>query len=305
MQKSLRALLAILGLSFLAQFALADDILIATGDSKNGSAYSRMFRELMKVCPAADIKERETKGSVENLDLIANNEVQGALLQGDFLTYWNRKSPDRVANIKTLFPLHQEELHYIARADVKKVGGFMGFGGKEVYYDSLNDLKGRKLGAVGGSVITANVVSDMSGLGYQTVTYADNGKLVESLKAKEIDAILIVGGAQNKLVGELPADFKVLPIPQDIRDKLAKVYKSVELNYSNLNAVGVKSLATPAYFVVYNFDDPALAKQLLTLRACFKDQAPKIGNKPGTFAKWRQVKADDQGTWSYYTPAVK
>lgn len=305
MKKTLRALLAIFGLSLFAQFALADDILIATGDSKNGSAYSRMFRELMKVCPAADIKERETKGSVENLDLLANNEVQGALLQGDFLTYWSRKSPARVENIKTLFPLHQEELHYIARADVKKVGGFMGFGGKEVYYDSLNDLKGRKLGAVGGSVISANVVSDMSGLGYQTVTYPDNGKLVESLKAKEIDAILIVGGAQNKLVGELPADFKVLPIPQDIRDKLAKVYKPVELNYSNLNAVGVKSLATPAYFVVYNFDEPGLAKQLLSLRACFKEQAPKLANKPGVFAKWRQVKSDDPGTWSYYTPSVK
>lgn len=305
MKKSIRLLLAFVALSLSASFSFADDILIATGDSKNASVYSRMFRELMKVCPAADIKERETKGSVENLDLIANNEVQGALLQGDFLAYWNKRSPDRVANIKTLFPLHQEELHYIARADVKKVGGFMGFGGKEVYYDSLNDLKGRKLGAVGGSAITANVVSDMSGLGYQVVEYKDNGKLVESLKAKEIDSILIVGGAQNKLVSELPADFKILPIPQDIRDKLAKIYKPVELNYSNLNAVGVKSLATPAFFVVYNFDDPALAKQLLTLRACFKDQAPKLANRPGTFAKWRQVRADDPGSWAYYTPAVK
>lgn len=305
MKQTLRSLLALLAITFFAGSAFADDILIATGDSKNGSAYSRMFRELMKVCPAADIKERETKGSVENLDLLANNEVQGALIQGDFLTFWNRRSADRVANIKTLFPLHQEELHFVARADVKKVGGFMGFGGKEIYYDSLNDLKGRKLGAVGGSVVTANVVSDMSGLGYQVVTYNDNGKLVESLKAKEIDAILIVGGAQHKLVGELPADFKLLPIPQDIREKLAKVYKPVELNYSNLNAVGVKSLATPAYFVVYNFDEPGLAKQLLSLRACFKDQAPKLANKPGMFAKWRQVKADDQGTWSYYTPPVK
>lgn len=293
--------IALLLASFLAAPAFADDLVIATGDSKSGSAYSRTWRELVKVCPSAEYKERETlKGSTENIDLLTDNQVQGALLQGDFLAYWNKRSPDRVANVRVLFPLWNEELHYVARADVKKEGGFMGIGGKEVSYDTILDLKGRKIGAVGGSAVSGRVVSDSAGVGYSVVDYDDNTKLVEALKAKQIDAILITGGAQHKLVQGLDGNFKLLSVPAEVQAKLAKIYKSVDLNYANVNAVGVKSLATPAYVTVWNYTDADRVKQLLALRECFQREAPKLSSRSGTFAKWRQVNVNDKGNWAYY-----
>lgn len=293
--------IALLIASLCAAPAFADDLVIATGDSKAGSNYSRTWRELVKVCPSPEYKERETtKGSTENIDLLSDNQVQGALLQGDFLAYWNKRSPERVSNIRVLFPLYNEELHYAARADVKQEGGFLGYGGKKVSYDTILDLKGRKIGAVGGSAISGRVVSDSAGIGYEVVDFLNNTALVEALKTKQIDAILIVGGAQHPLVQGLDANFKLLSVPPEVQAKLAKIYKPVDLNYANVNAVGVKSLATPAYLTVWNYTDPDRVKQLIGLRDCFTREAPKISSRSGTFAKWRQVNVNDKGTWAYY-----
>ncbi len=309
--------IAALALSALvgAASAQAQAFPVATGDLKGGSTYAVMFNEYAKVCgPATGINfdAVQTTGGVQNKDLLVGNKVLAAILPSDLLFYTKMKNATSVANFKTVFALHPEELHFAARGDVKKEGGWLGtnYGAKEVKYDTVLNLAGRQVGAVGGSVVSGEIAASQLGINFTMREYANNDLLKAALLSGEVDSILVVGGAPHGLVKTLDRRFKLLPIPADLIKKTTTgegaLYSAAQVDYQNLGQTGVNTIATQAVLVSRVFRDKDMVNQLAKMRACFDNNLGKIQDSLGTHPKWQAVDAANHGKWTWYDlPATK
>jgi uncharacterized protein len=279
-----------------------DSFTVATGDSKAGSTYSQMFRELAKRCSSAmPMAEHETKrGSSENVDLLVGNQVNAAIVQSDLLFFTKMTDPAKVNNVKTLVGLHPEELHFIARGDVKKEGGVLGFGGKEVVFRSVQDLAGRTVGAVGGSVLSGRVFAAQSGLKFNVQPYEDTEALKAALLTGKIDTALFVAGAPSKAVASLDGRFRVLAVPPAIAKSVAGVYSPTKISYQNLAAAGVDTVSTQALMVTRVYRSKQMVDQLGKFRSCFENELGNIQDSKGTHPKWQDVDAAKLGKWDVY-----
>jgi len=288
--------------------AQAENFVVATGDGKSGSTYARMYKELAQRCnysaTGLTLAEQETTGSVKNVELLTGNQVNAAIVQSDLLFWTKMKDETKVANVRTLFALHPEELHFVARADTKKEGGFgvgsFKVGGTSITYNSVQDLTGRTVGAVGGSVMSANVVSAKSGLNFSVQEYPNNDAMKQDLLEGKIDAIVAVGGSPLGLVSSLDQRYRLLPVTESVQKALADIYQPAKLSYTNLNQAGVPTLATQALFVSRTYRSQDVQSQLKKLRDCFVKVVPDIQDARGTHSKWQSVDTADKGKWAYY-----
>lgn len=306
MKKSSRLIVAIAALALSAS-AMAESFQVATGDLKGGSTYVRMFTELSNRCgKELHLEQVGSTGSVKNVELLVSNAVNGAFVQSDLLAFRRMTDPASVENVRTVVALHPEQLHFVARGDVKVEGGFMGIGGKEVKYNTLNDLAGRPVGAVGGSVLSGRVVASKSGLKFNVVEFPNNETLQKALLEGKVDSILVVGGAPHALVGSLDRRFKLLSVPAETQKALGQIYAPAKVSYGNLNQAGVDTISTEALFVTRTYRSPEMQQNLAKLRSCFERQLPIIQDARGTHAAWQNVDANNKGKWTYYDlPAVK
>lgn len=282
--------------------AHAQDLAAATG-SKSGVYYG-MATELKKFCPNPSVAVQESTGSVANIDALVNNRVNMAWLQSDMLFMTKATDAAKVANIKTLAGMHPEELHFIARADVKKEGGYgfgkYKFGGNDVTFTTLSDLSGRAVGAVGGSVLSGRVVSQFANLKFNVVEFPNNDALKAALLDGTVDSILVVGGAPHPLVQSLDARFRLLPVSADTARVLKDIYAPAKVTYSNLNAAGVDTISTQAVLASRTYNSKAMLDKLKALRACFIEKLPEIKDTTGTHPKWQQVEINKPGEWPLY-----
>ena len=179
---------------------------VATG-SKTGT-YSALFKDLGRVCTgSAYLRERGTTGSLENIDLLLGNQVSLAFVQSDVLKAREQIDKDpRVANIKALLPLYREELHLLT---LKPKGG-----GAPLTFEQL---RGKRVAAWGGSLVTAQVVQALTGVGYQIVNAKDQTAALNALQRGQVDAVLAVVGQPATWVKALDG-LTLIPIPMN--DKL-------------------------------------------------------------------------------------
>ena len=78
--------------------------------SPKGTTSSEMFRDLGRVCTSsAFLRQRQTSGSVENLELLLGNQVSLAFVQLDYLKAKEQIERDpRVKEVKQLLALPQK-----------------------------------------------------------------------------------------------------------------------------------------------------------------------------------------------------
>lgn len=288
-------------------FAQAEKFTIAGGGgAKNGSTYSAMLGDLAGVCSTDDLplEEVNTNGGVKNLELLRGNKVKAALVPTSVLAAAKLENATAVANIKTLAVFHPEEVHLIARADTKFEGGVTAFGknigGDKVEYKTTDDLKGRSVGAVGGSVVDARILNDFLKLGMKVVPQDDNAKLFDALTKGQIDAAVIVAGAPSTVVEKLPnGRFKFLAIRPN--QELATVYSPTKVQYQNVSeGKAVDTISTQALLVSRTFRSDDMVANLAKLRACFVANVPKLQDKDGTHPKWQDVDPTSRGKWEWY-----
>lgn len=276
------------------------------GGAKNGSVYSNMLGTLSERCSndAIKIEETQTKGGPENLTLLKGNQVKGALIPSDVIAAARFDNASSVANLKTLFVLHNEAAHLIARGDVKQEGGvnlgFTTLGGNKVTFNSAEDLKGRAIGAVGGSATTARILSDMMKFGWKVDdNFKDTSELLAALQGGKIDAIMISAGLQSDAVKKIKGNFKLIPIRGNADTQ--NVYGAVKVEYSNLNGGrAVDTLASRALFMTRVFRSQEQLQALSDLRACFFRELPKIQDADQTHPAWQDVSADERGDSRYW-----
>jgi TRAP-type uncharacterized transport system substrate-binding protein len=281
----------------------AQTLSIATGAEK-GSTYTQMFNELKTACTTVPMQAVYTNGSITNIEMLIGNKVNAAFAQSDLLFSFKEADAAKVANIKTIVGLHPEELHFIARADVKQEGGYgfgkYKFGGEKISFNTLSDLTGRPVGAVGGSAFSGRVVSQYGALKLQIVEFPNNDALKTALLDGTVDAILVVGGAPHALVASLDQRYRILPVSPDTQRMLKDVYTPVKVSYSNLNAVGIPTVATQALLVSRVYNGQAMIDRLSALRKCFNAQLGDIKDTTGTHPKWQDVRLSETGKWPLY-----
>lgn len=300
MRKILKWLPA-LALCFTAAHAqVGGPLTTATGDYKGGSTYSAMYKELAKACPNIGMSERETNGSGENIDLLTGNQVNMAWVQSDLLFYTKMMDPNKVSNIRALFPLYPEELHFISQARSKTVGKFAALGiGDKVELTKISELAGKSLGVVGGSAITAAIVNAKTNLNMKLVTYSKNQEMLNALVAGKVDAILVVGGAPHAVPRSLNTTYRIMAIDEQYLEPLSDVYMPAKVSYSNLAQVGVQTVATPALAVTRVYSQ-RMATRLQEVQKCFHEKLDDLKDSTGTHEKWQKVNAKSDTKWPMY-----
>lgn len=263
--------------------ASAQNVLnVATGSK--GGTYATMYKNLGDICTSASwLRERQTSGSVENVDLLLNNQVSLAFVQLDVLKARQQIDGDpRAEEIRTLLPLHQEEIHLIAKKPTKN------FLGRVSGVTKFSDLAGKKLGAWGGSVVTANVLAGKSGVKAQVVAFPNRDAALAALAGGQVDAVLAVVGQPADWVKAVnPQTYNLVPI--DVApDKLQGFYQKAKLIYPQFGA-SVDTYSVQSLLVTRNFKTPEKRAQLLKYQSCAKAKLTELQEDEGMHPKWNDV----------------
>jgi uncharacterized protein len=153
-------------------------------------------------------------GAVQDLiDLRALRGVDIGIIQTDALDYARKRKLLPGENGMTyIAKLHNEELHVLARAEVK----------------SLADLAGKKVDFTGGAVVTGRNVLGLLRIKVEPV-FEDRARALEQLKSGEIAAVAIVAAKPTALFERLrDADgLHFLPVP--FAPELAQTYVPARL----------------------------------------------------------------------------
>lgn len=260
---------------------------MATGATDGRSTYGTVAKEMTAACNGAVISST-TNGSLQSLQQLLDNKVALAFVQGDVLI-WKSQQTD-ASNIKVLIPLFPEEVHVVARNSELKEGGFMGFGAHKFVVKTVDQLRGRKVGAVGGSAISANVINSTGKYGWQVVEYQTNDAALKALADGDIDGFVAVGGSPLPVVAGLDQRYRLAAFPQAMIDALSKHYTPVKVSYPKMGAGGsVTTIATQAQLVTQNYKGKKKAEELNAFRQCVYDNLDDIRETTGTHAKWRDV----------------
>lgn len=294
--------------------AHAQEAFKISGGSGGKSVYSSMVGTLAERCSTdtMQIQEVTSSGGPKNLTELKGNKVKGAIIPADLLAEARAENPSSVANIKILAVLHNETALLIARAGVKQEGGMsLGFttvGGSKVTFNTPEDLKDRVIGAVGGSAVTARILSNKLKLGWKidAQSYDNNDKLIAALESGKLDAIMISAGVQSDYVKAINGNkFKLIPIRGNT--DTGDYYQPIKIEYSNLNAGrSVDTLSARAYLTTRVFRSQEQIQQLADLRACFFRELPKIQDADLTHPAWQDIDPDVRPATGWYDlPSTK
>jgi len=284
--------------------AQAQTLKVATGSAKG--TYAAMFKELTQVCGnEVAMVEVPSTGSMDNINQLVGNQVNAAFVQSDVL--YLRARTEELGNVKTLLALHNEALHFVAKtASGIKEGGTLGIGAKEVVFTDLSSLAGRRVGASGGSAVTAQVVRLQSEIAFTVLAFDTNDLALKALNDGGVDAVLMVGGQPLGGVSALGAQYKLLGIPPNVAERLKGVYRPARLNYPKMNAAGVSTVATDALFVTREYKTAKMVDSLAKFRACALNKIEDLKETTGTHPAWQAVDPANRGKWAWYElPAGK
>jgi TRAP-type uncharacterized transport system substrate-binding protein len=271
---------------------------VATGSAKG--TYAAMFKELTQVCGTEVVMiEVPSTGSMDNINQLVGNQVNAAFVQSDVL--YLRAQTEELGNVKTLLSLHNEAVHIVAMAHSGvKEGGTMGIGAKEVVFDDLSSLANRRVGASGGSFVTAQVIRLQSQVPFNVTQYETNDLALKALLERQLDAVIMVGGAPLGSVAALSTAYKLLPIPTAMAERLKGVYRTARLNYPKMGAAGVPTVATDALFVTREYKTAKMTDALAKFRACALTKVEELKETTGTHPAWQAVDVANKGKWPWY-----
>lgn len=277
--------------------AAAQSFVVSTGPA--GNTYDVMFQQFTAQCQGevgVPFVGKTSAGSMENVDRLANNEVTASLSQSDVLAY--RSKLEDMTQIRVLFALHPEELHVLVLSELRKEGGMAGLGGKPVVFDTFSDLRGRRIGAWGGSLITAQVLRLQSEVAFTLVEFADQPTALKALTDKSVDAVLSVGGSPQAWMQKLDRRYKLVAFNDKEAKALQSVYRPARVTYPNLGQTGLVTVATDAVMITRQFRSAAMLGLLARVRDCFRSQLVELQDKPGNHPKWQAVSLDTVPRWA-------
>jgi TRAP transporter TAXI family solute receptor len=195
MRKMIWGVVLVAALVMAASSVFAQDMGIVTGSTKG--TYYQFGLNLAELMKPRGIKLRvdESAGSIQNVYAVYKApRTQLGIVQSDVLAFVAKIGTDpalqRIAEkTKLVFPLYNEEVHLLARSDVK----------------DFDDLANRAvaIGAEGSGIyLTARLLFEISGVEPRDMVPAGPVEALDLLKQGKIDAMFYVAGLPVKLFAE-------------------------------------------------------------------------------------------------------
>src|SRR5262245_49953937 len=177
-----------------------------------------------------------TQGSVQNVELIADQTLESGLCQCD-VAYWAYSGTGMYSGgkpfdgLRAVANLYQESLHIVVRADSK--------------IDAIGDLRGKRISLGGrgsGTRATAVLVLGAYGVGERRFTgqQLTIEKACAALRDNSIDAIFFVGGAPVPALVDLAqtTPLRLLPVVGDEASTLRSDYPFLTVDVIPENSYG-------------------------------------------------------------------
>lgn len=176
----------------------------------------------------------------------------------------------------------------------------MGFGGNPLV--SVEQLEGLKVGAAGGSYVTAQVIRLQSEIAFTVVQFDTGDNVLAALNSGDVDVAVFVGGAPLGNIQALGASHRLLTFSERTQSKLKQVYQPARVSYAKLNGGNaVQTVATDAVLVSREYRTEKYVNGLASLRSCFYKTLDELKETTGTHPKWQAVNPENKGKWSWYT----
>lgn len=217
---------------------------VATGGASGpyniiGTAMTELFAQKFGV----NSKTQTTGASVENLNLLAQQKVEMAMMQSDTLSdaiAGRGAFSTKIDNVQQIAALYPNYVHIIVSA---KSG-----------INSIEDLKGKRVSVGsqgGGAEVAVRAFLQGFGITYNDIKpdYLGYAETADALKGGKLDAALLVSGLPNSSLMELQQgfDLKLLPVTPE---QVATLQKSAPF---------FNQMAIPAKTYNNDADLPAVA----------------------------------------------
>ena len=281
------------------QAQAAEPLTMVTGP-KTGTYYA-IGQDIAKVLAGdgMEISIRESEGSIDNIKRMS--EAQSAMLgmmQSDVLGFLSRsQTPESLrmaARLRMVLPLHEEEVHVLARRSIEN---WQGLQGKRVAIGE----------EASGNMLTAINLFALSEVEPAEMKKMPPAEAVVAVLKGELDAVVFVGGkpvrlfknlenltnSQNQKFAGLLGQVHFLPLDSA---RLLEEYRPATItpqDYSFLSSP-VPTVAVQA--VLVSFDVSASkdrCKQLGAFVAALREKLPELKNKG--HSKWKEVDFDASG----------
>ncbi len=266
-----------------------------------GGTYIRIAQDLSLVLDDSDklrVLPIAGKGATQNVsDILYLRGVDIGIVQSDVLSFIkNKKLHDDIdKRIHYVTKLYNEEMHIIARKDIKVI----------------EDLAGKKVNfrskATGTNLTATNVFGS---LGIKVVsTHFKHSDAVAKVKSGEIAAAIRVAGEPASWAANLKAEDGLHLIPIPFGERLQQTYLPTTFthqDYPNLVPQGttVPSIAVGAVMAVYNWPENGTRyKKVENFIEAFFSQFSKFQKSP-RHKKWREVNLNARVPgWTRFKPA--
>jgi TRAP-type uncharacterized transport system substrate-binding protein len=277
---------------------------LIVADSSSSGTYAKMLAEIKDVCQTDDFIIDEAPkhgGATDNLDALKNNRVSAAFLHSDVIFAAAMSDPS-YKELKTLVALYPEEIHIVTlRTSITKAAGLTNYFSKPVQFNSLSDLSGYNVGAAGGGVITARILTGQGEGHFNVIDLQEGKNVIPALQSGQIQAAIFVGGSPLDNITALNGnEFKLIPIGDSISSRVQSVYRPATINYPNLQSGPIKTMAPVATLVTRKYTRPQMIAPQAAFRACFYAHLDDLKETPGKHPKWALVDPNDHGVWDWY-----
>jgi TRAP transporter TAXI family solute receptor len=238
------------------------------------------------------------KGSLQNLsDILYLRGVDVGIVQSDVLAFVKQRHlfPGAEQNVQYIAKLYDEEVHVLARKDIKRIEDLNG--------QPVNvDLSGS------GTAMTASLLFSTLGIAPQ-LTNLDQPSALEKLKQGELAAIVFVTGQPSRLFSGLSAESALHFLSVPLSNTLLATYLPAELTHSSYPALvedgaSVSTVGVGAVMAVFAWQPrhERYAKVARFVEAFFT-KFPQL-LQPPRHPKWKEVNlAAKVPGWTRFAPA--
>jgi len=262
----MKKILLVLVLSLFAQAASA--FTIATGPS-DGS-YFQIAQDIKNVAgkDGIDLQVVPTKGSVENIELLATGKTDLAIVQLDALRFVTdvlkqKEGLNLLDNIKVIMNLYPEEIHVLSSN--KDIQSFYQLDGKRISVGTEG----------GGTAITAAVLLAFYDI-KATVSFETFDDAMKKLEQGNLDAVMFVGGAPVPFISKLSGKVHFLRLPAN--PALDQIYSRTILGKSQYpwSAAETETYAVPASIMGLEKRDANYVAQMQNLVLAILNSADQL-----------------------------
>ena len=222
--KKFLALLAIVAVFSAGAALAAEQLTLGTGGTAGtyyplGGSMAQIISDNSE--GKVNITAQATGASVENINLIALEDVDLIIVQNDLSDYAVKGTEafkdNKVDNLTAIARLYPETIHIVASVES---------GIKDV-----SDFKGKRIsvGAPGsGNEANARQIFDIYGFGYDDITphFISYAETTDHFKDRLVDAFIYTTGVPNPSIQDISTlqDIVFVPVAGEMRDKIMEKY---------------------------------------------------------------------------------